>query len=280
MRRLTTMGLALLVGLGGCGDDDVGDDTATRDLGGAVDGSMISSIDASTDDGGGRGTDGGGRGTDGGSTADAFVASDAFVEARPCEFPSDTVNRVEATITADDWTFSPTYQQWYTGMSIPQTLKQGEHFGVRVVFEGVKPKHEAFFRRYDSDPEDEVDDSVMGVSGLSFRVHQETAGTTYQPLWYDASVPSGYSRPFLSVEGSITESMGGYVTGFNNTVSYTEFGLNTRMEGTIDCAVIFGTPLFPPPDQSLPAAEVSWQVLWFISPQDRTNADGYSPTLE
>ncbi len=124
-----------------------------------------------------------------------------------------------------------------------------------------------------------MDDSVPGTSSLSFRVHQQTDGTTVQPLWYDASVPLGY-RPTLQTGGEIEESSGGYVTGFNNTVDYTEFGHDTRTEGTVSCAVLWGTPLFPPPIQSYSELEVGWQVLWAISPADRTNDDGYSPILE
>ena len=51
-------------------------------------------------------------------------------------------------------------------------------------------------------------------------------------------------------------------------------------EGTIDCAVIWGTSPFPKPTQSRIELEARWQLLWFIAQADRSNADHYSPILE
>ena len=260
--RIRLLMACVLMGtvLGGCDGGDRPTDAGSVDVEDAGPGG-----DAGPNDGGVE---------DGGTSGDAGI-----VEPRPCELPSDVTNRVDVTIRADDWSFTETYQQWYTTVAIDQTVRQGEHFGVRVVFEGRRPRHEPFLRRHDTDPDDDMDDSVPGNSSLMMRVHQETDGTSVQPLWYDAHVPTGYFRPTLATEGDITESAGGFVTGYNSTVDYTEFGLDTRTEGDIECAVIWGTPLFPPPIQSYSELDVSWQILWAVSPADRDNADGYSPLL-
>ena len=227
----------------------------------------------------GMNLDGGGGG---GSDAGVDMGMDPVDQGppRPCEFPAEVTRRVEATLTEEGWTFNGGVQEWRHSVTVPQTLVQGQLFGVRIVFEGVRPRHQAYLDRHDTNPNDGVDDSISGHSTLTFRATQATPGLTKQPLLYDANLPNGYYRPSIETGDGDIPGVGGFIIGYNNTVNFADFSMNTQVEGVISCAVLWGTALYPPMEQSRTEMDVSWSFAWGLPPSDRDNADGYEPILE